>query len=194
MPKELRLAGITTVEAANAWLRETYIAEYNAAFAIEPLEEGTAFVADAAGACRETLCVIEERVVGRDNTIAWEGRRLQIPPSRLRPHFVRASVRVHAYPDGRTAIFLGPHRLALFDASGREIVVPKARERAATPTASSLAPCSEPSRPSPSGRTTGAALTAPARDASEGVRAGTEKRASSRTKKLTSGRRELVPA
>ena len=186
MPKELRLAGITTVVGANAWLRETYIAEYNAAFAIEPLEEGTAFVADDAGVWRETLCVIEERVVAKDNTIAWEGRRLQIPPSRLRPHFVRASVRVHAYPDGRTAIFLGPHRLALFDVEGQE--------SAATPAASSLAACSEPSRPSPRGRAKGAALTAPARDASDGVRAGTEKRASSRTKKLTSGRRQLVPA
>ena len=188
VPKELRLAGITTVEGANTWLRETYIADYNAAFAIEPLEEGSAFVADTAGVWRETLCVIEERVVGKDNTIAWEGRRLQIPPSRLRPHFVRAHVRVHAYPDGTIAVFLGPHRLALFDAEGREI--------AATPTASSLAPCSEPSRQPREGRGAlkSAALTAPARDASDGVRAGTEKRASSRTKKLTSGRRELVPA
>ena len=186
VPKELRLAGITTVEGANAWLRETYIAEYNAGFAIKPLEEGTAFVADAAGVWRETLCVIDERVVGRDNTIAWEGRRLQIPPSRLRPHFVKATVRVHAYPDGTIGVFLGPHRLATFDTASYK--------SAATPAASSLAACSEPSRPSPSGRAKGAALTAPARDASDGVRAGTEKRASSRTKKLTSGRREPVPA
>ena len=190
LPKELRLAGITTVDAANTWLRETYIAEYNAAFAIEPLEDGSAFVADAGGVWRETLCVIQERVVAKDNTIAWEGRRLQIPPSRLRPHFVRVSVRGHAYPDGKIAVFLGPHRLALFDAQGQEI--------AATPTASSLAPCSQPSRPSPHlkkwGRAKGAALTAPARGASDDVRAGTEKRASSRTKKLTSGKPELVPA
>ena len=186
VPKELRLAGITTVEGANAWLRETYIADYNAAFAIEPLEEGSAFVADTADVWRETLCVIEERVVGKDNTIAWEGRRLQIPPSRLRPHFVKATVRVHAYPDGTIGVFLGPHRLATFDAAGHET--------AATPTALSLAACSEPSRPSPRGRAKGAAWTAPARDASDGVRAGTEKRASSRTKKLTSGSRELMPA
>ena len=39
---------------------------------------------------------------------------LQIPPSPLRPHFVRSTVRLHAYPDGTVAIFKGPHRLATF--------------------------------------------------------------------------------
>ena len=178
LPKELRLAGIATVEAANAWLAGTYIAEYNRLFAIEPLEEGSAFVADTAGVWRETLCVIEERVVANDNTVAWAGRRLQIPPSRLRPHFVKASVRVHEYPDGAVSIFLGPHRLAAFDAGEAEII--------SAPSASSLAPCSKPSRPSPAGRAKGAALTAPARGAFAGVRAGAEKRASSRTKKRNS--------
>ncbi|NLS75535.1 transposase, partial [Bradyrhizobium brasilense] len=31
LPKELRLAGITTVEAANAWLKAHYIPGHNAA-------------------------------------------------------------------------------------------------------------------------------------------------------------------
>ncbi len=47
LPKDLRLAGITTVEAANAWLKAHYIAKHNAAFAIQAGQEGTAFVADA---------------------------------------------------------------------------------------------------------------------------------------------------
>ena len=81
-----------------------------------PEEEGTAFVADRAGAWREILCVQEERVVGNDNTVAWGGRRLQLPESRLRPHFVRAKVRVHEYPDGAVSVFLGPHRLARYTA------------------------------------------------------------------------------
>jgi len=58
--------------------------------------------------------VIEERTVANDNTIAWSGRRLQLPESRLRPHFVKAVVRVHGYPDGTVSVFLGPHRLARF--------------------------------------------------------------------------------
>jgi hypothetical protein len=59
---------------------------------------------------RHILCIQEERRVGNDNTIKWRGVILQIPGSPLRPHFVRATVRVHEYPDGRLAIFHGPHR------------------------------------------------------------------------------------
>ena len=53
LPKDLRLAGITTVEAANAWLKTHYIAEHNAAFAIKPQQQGTAFVVDRHQAWRE---------------------------------------------------------------------------------------------------------------------------------------------
>lgn len=118
LPKELRLAGIDTVEAANNWLTETFIGEYNRLFAVEPEQAESAFVPDKIGAWREVLCIQEERVVGNDNTVKWEKLSLQLPPSRLRPHFVKATVRVHAYPDGRLAVYLGPHRLADYDARG----------------------------------------------------------------------------
>jgi hypothetical protein len=118
LPKELALAGITTVEAANRWLREVYIAEHNVRFAVAAEQEGSAFVADAMGAWREILCIQEDRTVGNDNTVKWQRLSLQLPPSRLRPHFVKATVRVHQYPDGDLAVFWGPHRLADYDAQG----------------------------------------------------------------------------
>ena len=182
LPKEFRLAGITTVAAANAWLQEHYMAEHNAQFAVQAEQIGTAFVADPAGHWREALCEIEERTVGNDNTIAWNGRRLQLPESRLRPHFVKAVVRVHAYPDATLAVFWGPHRLACFNADGTTL---------ARPTNPMLASCSEPSRrgletPAPDApaacRPT---LTAPARAAVDAARVGTKERASSRPKEHT---------
>jgi transposase len=118
LPKEFKLAGIDTIEAANAWLRDSFIADYNERFAIGAEQEGSAFVADATGAWREILCIQEDRTVGHDNTVKWERLSLQLPPSRLRPHFVKATVRVHEYPDGRLAVFWGPHRLADYDAKG----------------------------------------------------------------------------
>ena len=187
LPKELRLAGITTIEAANAWLKAHYMAEHNRLFAIASEEEGTAFVADQAGAWRDILCVIEERVVGNDNTVAWDGRRLQLPESRLRPHFVRAKVQVRAYPDGEVAIDLGPHRLARYTSQGELILV--------APTAASLAAGSASSRrglpaAEPASRSARRpALTAPRPAAHAQERVGTEKRASGRTKKLTGHRR-----
>ena len=94
------------------------MAEHNQRFAISAAQEGSAFVADTMGAWREILCIQEDRTVGNDNTVKWERLSLQLPPSRLRSHFVKATVRVHAYPDGRLAVFWGPHRLADYDARG----------------------------------------------------------------------------
>lgn len=119
LPKELKLAAITSVEAANRWLAEVYLPEHNARFAVAAEQDGSAFVADAAQAWREILCVQEERLVGNDNTVKWKRLSLQIPPSPLRRHFVRARVRVLEYPDGRLAVCWGPHRLADYDAAGR---------------------------------------------------------------------------
>jgi transposase len=118
LPKEFALAGIRTVEAANRWLREVYLADHNERFAIEAAQEGSAFVTDAAGAWREILCIQDDRTVGNDNTVKWQRLSLQLPPSRLRPHFVKAKVRVHEYPDGQLAVFWGPHRLADYAADG----------------------------------------------------------------------------
>ena len=122
LPKELKLAGISTVEAANRWLSETYMAQHNKQFAIAAEQEGSAFVADTLAAWREILCVQEERTVGNDNTVKWQRLSLQLPPSRLRPHFVRADVRVHEYPDGALAVYWGPHRLADYDVAGTLVV------------------------------------------------------------------------
>jgi transposase len=175
LPKDLRLAGITTVDAANAWLKASYMAEHNAAFAIKAEQAGTAFVADVHQAWREALCVIEDRTVANDNTIAWSGRRLQLPESRLRPHFVKAVVRVHEYPDGTASVFLGPHRLATFSADGQQI----------SPNAPQLGCVLGAVKDKPLRAREGASLTAPARAAVSVLRVGTEKRASSRTKKQT---------
>jgi transposase len=184
LPKELRLAGIADVEAANRWLREHYIGAYNKAFAIAPEQEGTAFVADREQAWREILCVIEERTVGNDNTIAWAGRRLQLPESRLRPHFVKASVRVHEYPDQTVSVFLGPHRLARYASDGALLLPPDRIEpgsvldrlKGGLETAARVA---KPARRPP--------LTRSARAASRAARVGTKKRFPGRTKKPALG-------
>jgi transposase len=118
LPKELQLAGITTTDAANRYLREVYLPEHNARFATAPEEPASAFVRVSAELWRDVLCLQEERQVGNDNCVRWKGRVLQIPPSPLRPHFARATVRLHEYPDGSVALFKGPHRLATFPAAG----------------------------------------------------------------------------
>src|SRR5437868_1796846 len=108
LPKELKLAGITTMDAANHFIKETYLAVGNARFADDPADPASAFVPVAEDQWRDVLAIQEERTVAPDNTVAWKGRRLQIPPHPARAHFVKAKVRVHEYPAGELAIFHGP--------------------------------------------------------------------------------------
>jgi transposase len=120
LPQELRLAEITTVEAANRFLAERFVPEHNRRFAVAAAEPGSAFV-PFAGDLAEILCVQAERVVGHDNCVRYDGLSLQIPAQKHRHHFVKARVRVHAYGDATLAVFHGPRRLARYQADGRLI-------------------------------------------------------------------------
>ena len=118
LPKELADAGITGVAAANRYLAEVYIPAHNRRFAVEAAEAGSAFVAAGTVALADILCHQEERQVGNDNTVRFNGLVLQIPPSPLRHHFVKAKVRVHRYPDDTLAVFHGPRCIGRFAADG----------------------------------------------------------------------------
>jgi transposase len=116
--KELALASISTVEAANSFIGDVYLPVHNARFAVKAEQDGSAFVAIPGVDLNEILCMQEERQVGNDNTVTFQRLRLQIPPSLLRPHFVKARVKVRHYPDGTYAIFHGPRRIGRYDAAG----------------------------------------------------------------------------
>ncbi|MBI4092317.1 MAG: ISNCY family transposase, partial [Candidatus Kerfeldbacteria bacterium] len=87
--KELRLRGISTMEAANRYLWDQYIPEHNARFAIEP--------ANASNMHRpllpshdlnEILSLRTERTVFNDFTVRFKSRFLQVLPDqpvRVRP-------------------------------------------------------------------------------------------------------------
>ena len=120
LPKELALAGITTVAGANLWLREVYIAQHNARFAVAAELPGSAFVPVPGVDLREVLCHEETRVVGNDNTVVLQTVRLQIPASAVRAHYVRATVKVRRYADGSHAVFHGPRCIGRYDAAGAE--------------------------------------------------------------------------
>lgn len=128
LPKELALAEIVTMEAANVFLRDAYVPAHNARFAVRAEQDGAAFVAIMGVDLNEILCVQEERQVGNDNTVSFNRLKLQIPASPLRAHFVKATVKVRHYPDGTHAIFFGPCCLARYDAKG---VIDEGKKKAA---------------------------------------------------------------
>jgi hypothetical protein len=117
LPPLLRMNGITTIEAANRWLAEVYIEQHNDRFAVAAAEEGKAFI-PFVGELDNIVCIEEERVAGVDNTVRYEGRRLQIPPNRNRHHFAKSTIRVLEYWNGTIALFHGPREIARFHADG----------------------------------------------------------------------------
>ena len=132
--KELAQLGIGDIATANKWLREVYLPRHNRRFARPPAVAQSAFVAAPDRTTLvEALCIQEERVVERDNTVTWRKLKLQLPDSPLRHHWVKARVRVHQYPDDTLALFHGPACIARYDAQGRP--------QAGIPIASRAKPC-----------------------------------------------------
>jgi transposase len=115
---ELKLAHITTMEAANRYLQEVYLKRHNERFMVKPEVETSAFLPVAGFDTANILCIHEERVVASDNTVHYGGKKLQIPQSPLRHHFVRAQVRVCHYPDNTIAVFHGPREIGRYSHDG----------------------------------------------------------------------------
>lgn len=116
--KELADAGIDTIAAANRFLAEVYLPAHNRRFAVAAADAGSAFVPWARSDLAEVLCHQEDRIVGNDNTVIFGKLRLQIEPSPLRPHFVKARVQVRRYADDTLAIFYGPRCIGRYQPDG----------------------------------------------------------------------------
>lgn len=117
-PQELRLAGISTRDAANVWLETEGRARFNRRFMVAPTQPGTAFVPTTVDLDR-VFSIHHERVVGNDNTVQVGHRRLQIDASPLRCHFVRCRVIVHEHVDGTWSISHGPHIIGRYNSEGQ---------------------------------------------------------------------------
>src|SRR5438477_1549492 len=98
--QELRLQGIRTVEAANAFLRAHYIAEFNRRFQVRAAQAGNAFVPRRSRDLDLIFALQFERTVNRDNTISFQHLSLQIEAVRWRGSLAGCTVTVHQHLDG----------------------------------------------------------------------------------------------
>jgi transposase len=121
LPQELALMGITTMEAANRYLKERYQPEFNKEFGQPAREEGSAFIQYIGRPIHETLCEQYDRTVGHDNCVSFENITLQIPSDQYRCNYIKAKVMVHRYHDGTMGIYYGPRKLAMYDNLGKQI-------------------------------------------------------------------------
>ena len=118
MPQELRLRRLGTLEAANRFLREDYIAEFNRRFQVAPRQRGNAFVPCRSRDLERIFSLQFERSVNRDNTVSFRNLSLQIERVHWRATLAGCQVVVHQHLNGTLSLTHRPHCLGRYDAGG----------------------------------------------------------------------------
>ena len=119
LPQELRLRGIRTLEAANEFLREHYIAEFNRRFTVPAAQRGTAFIS-----CRHRNLELiftqrYERTVDQDNTVRFHNLIMQIERAEWRPTLAGCKVIIHQHLDATLTLTIAGHRVGYYSAQGK---------------------------------------------------------------------------
>ena len=125
LPQELRLRGITTLAAANQFLREHYISEFNQRFTVKAAERGTAFVPLRRKDLELVFSLQHERVVARDNTVSFAQRSWQLERTKLRGTLAGCRVVVHEHLDDTLSITFGPHLVGRYQTEAVEMTPPR---------------------------------------------------------------------
>jgi hypothetical protein len=122
--KELAMMNITTIEEANRYLREVFIPRHNAEFSVKAKHPQSAFMPWVnPSSLDEVLCIKEERVVQKDNTVRYNAMILQIPASDTRHHYVKAHVEIRQYLDGTIGVFYGHMCIGRYDQLGNALPI-----------------------------------------------------------------------
>jgi len=102
--KGLRVAGVKTLEQANAYLESEYLPEWNQKFTVVPAGGDDAHRQLGPGHVLEgILCPVENRVIADDYTIRHQGKLYQIAAGQIRPRMRGSAVRVESRRDGTIA-------------------------------------------------------------------------------------------
>jgi transposase len=120
--KELRLAGIDSMEAGNAFV-PGFIDDYNARFAVCPARSDDLHrpMNLAPDRLREILCKREQRYVGSQLTFSYERQRIMLDENDVTRGLVGKYVETYAYADGRLDVRWKGHSLpyTVFDKDQR---------------------------------------------------------------------------
>ena len=118
LPQELRLHQIASLEAANVFLREHYITEFNRRFQVAAAQRGSAFLPCRRRDLNLIFALQFERTVNRDNTVSFQNLSLQIERVRWRASLAGCQAVVHQHLDGTLSLTHGPHCLGRYTAQG----------------------------------------------------------------------------
>jgi len=132
LPQELRYHSISDYAAANRYLEQHFVADFNRRFTVKPAQAESAFVKLAGIELDLMLSSKYERVVRNDNTVTFKNLILQLPSTRQRIHFVRCPVLIHQFSNGTLGISYQGRLLARYDGAGSPLQPSPNKERAVT--------------------------------------------------------------
>jgi transposase len=118
---ELALAGITTLGAANAYLAQRFLPDYNDEFARVPADPTSAFVPLHGVDLDTILCEQDERTVGKDNVVTFDDISLQLAKQPGRPTCAGLRVTVRRDVHGVLSVWHGARCFGRYDGQGRPL-------------------------------------------------------------------------
>ena len=111
--KALRLAKISDLDAANQFLEEVFLPEFNARFQVAPQQKADLHRRLPKGILLERVLSFQEtRVVQNDWTLSWCHRRFQLTAANSKLALVKQRVIVCEQLDGTIRLLFGGHELA----------------------------------------------------------------------------------
>jgi transposase len=118
---ELKLAGARSLEAANRYIRDQYLATHNQAFSVPPRETESAFVAPEEAPLDEIFCRETVRQVGKDNALTCGKVTLQISKQPGRKTCAGLAVVVKQHLDGTWSVHRGTQLFGRYGVDGRPV-------------------------------------------------------------------------
>jgi len=119
LPQELRLRGIRTLEGANKFLNEHYIADLNRRFTVPAAQRGTAFISCRHRNLEMVFTQRFERTVDQDNTVRFHNLIMQIERAEWRPTLAGCKVIIHQHLDTTLTLMIAGHRVGHYSAEGK---------------------------------------------------------------------------
>jgi hypothetical protein len=119
LPQELRLRRIRTLEAANEFLNDHYIAEFNRRFTVPAAQRGTAFISCRHRNLEMIFTQRYERTVDQDNTVRFHNLVMQIERAEWRPTLAGCKAIIHQHLDTTLTLMIAGHRVGHYSAQGK---------------------------------------------------------------------------
>ncbi len=120
LTKDMRLAGISTIEAANAFAQDDYIARHNQLFAEVAAQPGNAHRPVTGLDLHNVFCAKEKRVLQNDFTLSYKNKRLQLLKRQRAVIRPKEHVVIHEHLDGSISLWIRGIGLAFEEIKPRQ--------------------------------------------------------------------------